>query len=279
MSNLTKAPLYVLHAPGTNRDQEAAWAASEAGFNPRIVHIAELVDGSVALDDAAATIVPGGFSYGDALGAGVRLALDLRLDLASELRQFVAGGGYVLGICNGFQALVKAGLLPGPATPEVIAEGADTEAAAKPTAPTGTGRQVTLTHNQRGRFECRWVHLEPNRMANASWLSSITELIHCPIAHGEGRFQVADSATLTAIDTQGLAAFRYVDANGEPAKGRYPINPNGSAGDLAGICDVTGRVVGLMPHPEDHIRPVQRPHGPNGQLGLALFTALRNAVG
>jgi len=276
-----RPPLYVLHAPGTNRDAEAAWAAEVAGFEPTIVHVAHAVDATVPLDKSAAIVVPGGFSYGDALGAGVRFALDLRLSLAQELRTFVDDGGYVLGICNGFQALVKSGLLPGPTSIGDEGSRSAGESAPQKSADAVGGRErtVTLTQNQRGRFECRWVHLEPNRNATASWLADIEDLIHCPVAHGEGRFAVADEATLAAIEAQNLAAFRYVDANGQPVDGAYPLNPNGSVGDIAGICDATGRVVGLMPHPEDHILAVQRPHGTDGQLGLALFSALRDAVG
>ena len=265
----TKPPMYVLHAPGTNRDQEAAWAGEEAGFNASIEHVADLIDGRAKLENAAALVVPGGFSYGDALGAGVRLALDLRLELAEVLKSFVASGGLVLGICNGFQTLVKAGLLPGvdPAR----------ESASAPSVGL-TERRVTLTRNENGRFECRWVHLEVNTGARAGWLSGIDDLIHCPVAHGEGRFMVDDPSVATGLETAGLVAFRYVDADGRPLEGRYPLNPNGSVADIAGICDHTGQVVGLMPHPEDHIRHLQRPFGPPGQSGLALFEAMRGAV-
>lgn len=263
----TKPPMYVLHAPGTNRDHEAAWAGEEAGFDVSIEHVAEVTSGRVPLSKGAALVVPGGFSYGDALGAGVRLALDLRLELADVLNEFVEAGGLILGICNGFQTLVKAGLLPG------------TSAAGDDGASASTDqRRVTLTHNESGRFECRWVHLEVNANAQAGWLSGIDDLIHCPVAHGEGRFMVDDPTVVSELDSSGLVAFSYVGADGGSAGGGYPLNPNGSVADIAGICDYTGQVVGLMPHPEDHIRHRQRPFGPPGQSGLALFTAMHRAV-
>jgi phosphoribosylformylglycinamidine synthase len=257
---MTSPKLFVFHAPGSNRDGEAAWAATQAGFDAEIVHVAQVVDQTRPLTEPAAVILPGGFSYGDALGAGVGLALDLRLDLVDALRGFVERGGMLLGICNGFQALVKSGLLAGPASTN---------------GSTNTGaRTITLTHNERERFECRWVHLELNTASAATWLSSTSELIHCPVAHGEGRFLAADDTVVRQLESDGLIVFRYVDEAGAPAKGRYPINPNGSVADIAGVCDPTGRIVGLMPHPEDHILDRQRPFGPPGQRGSALFESM-----
>ena len=256
------APMVVLHAPGTNRDTEAVMAATHAGFDPRIVHTDELKASPSALGDAAALVLPGGFSFGDALGAGVRWALDLRLDFEGAIADFVARGGLVLGICNGFQTLVKANLL----------DGSPPEGVTKPT------RSVTLTHNQSGRFECRWVHLRTESACQAGWLSSIEDLIYCPVAHGEGRFLTSDTDALTGVLDANRVAFRYTSPTGSPADGEYPINPNGSDHDIAGICDSTGQIVGLMPHPEDHISRLQNPMGEDRFLGLALFEAMRKAV-
>jgi phosphoribosylformylglycinamidine synthase subunit PurQ / glutaminase len=153
---------------------------------------------------------------------------------------------------------VKAGLLPG----------------MQHSAPAVPRRTVTLTENASGHFECRWVHLAVNRRARAGFLAAVDELIFCPVAHGEGNFQVQDEATLTYLETEDLVAFRYVDAAGQPAGIRYPINPNGSVGDIAGICNTQGNVVGLMPHPEDHLLPIQNPLGTGGQLGSQLFSAM-----
>lgn len=243
--------ILILHASGANRDSEAARACEVAGGQPEIVHINRLRRGEVHFSDFAALLLPGGFTYGDALGAGVRLALDLRVYFREALHEFVASGRPVLGICNGFQTLVKAGVLP-----EVEA---------------GAPRRVTLTDNADGRFECRWVTLRVERTVRASWLAGMESLIDCPIAHGEGRFLVKDGRDLETLERDGLIAMRYVTCDGDDAAGRYPINPNGSVADIAGICNRGGNVVGLMPHPEDHIVAVQSPNRQRQRLGLPLF--------
>jgi phosphoribosylformylglycinamidine synthase len=263
---MSKQPsILILHASGTNRDQEAAFACSLAGGAAEIVHINQLRQEPARWRRYDMVVAPGGFSYGDALGAGVRLALDLQVFFADALNDFIEQGGFVLGICNGFQALVKAGALPGAPPPQ--------------TAMTAPGqRQVTLTENASGHFECRWVHLAVNPYVRADYLRAIDELIFCPVAHGEGNFQVKDAAALRQLDDQQLVAFRYVDSHGASAAGRYPLNPNGSISDIAGICNWRGNVVGLMPHPEDHIMPIQNPLGGAGHLGLALFRAMIAAL-
>lgn len=254
---MRKPSILILHAAGTNRDAEAARACVLAGGTPEIVHINQLRRGERRLADYGMLLLPGGFSYGDALGAGARLALDLQVYFRDELHTFVASDKPVLGICNGFQTLVKAGVLPG---------GTDHNATAT--------RNVTLTENAVGHFECRWVRLRANRQARAAALNDLDELIFCPVAHGEGNFQVKDDAVLAQLEAQGLIAFRYVNADGAPAQGFYPVNPNGSRADIAGICNARGNVIGLMPHPEDHILSIQNPLRQNGQLGLALFRAI-----
>ncbi len=260
---MSAPPILVPHASGTNRDGEAAQAIRLAGGDPRIVHVNELRDGRVRIADHAAMLLPGGFSYGDALGAGGRLALELRTWFADDLDVMVAAGKPVLGICNGFQVLVKAGLLPGPAH---------------------MPRRLTLTENERGRFECRWVTLRVEADVRSGWLATIGDsVIRCPVAHGEGRV-VADEDTLARLVAGSLVAFRYQDAGASPgddpspARGVYPANPNGSADDIAGICDAAGTVVGLMPHPEDHVFTWQRPSGPEGASGLPLFDAFVRAA-
>jgi len=260
-----KPSILILHASGTNRDAEAARACELAGGAPEIVHINQLRQGERRLDAYQMLLLPGGFSYGDALGAGARMALDLQVFFHDALHTFVANGKPVLGICNGFQVLVKAGLLPG--SPEIQNPKSKIQ-----------NRTVTLTDNASGHFECRWVHLAANRQARASFLAAIDDLIFCPVAHGEGNLQVADAATLTDLETKGLVAFRYVTAAGQPAAGHYPLNPNGSVADIAGLCNTAGNVIGLMPHPEDHLLPIQNPLGRQGQLGSQLFTALINTL-
>lgn len=269
---MTAPPILIVHASGTNRDGDAAQAVELAGGSPRIVHVNQLRRGDVKVGDHAGVLIPGGFSYGDALGAGQRLALELRLWFGHELSEVVAAGKPVLGICNGFQVLVKAGLLPGPL-------GGDAAAGA---------RQVTLAGNSQGKFECRWVALRVEPEVRSSWLQSIRgSVIRCPIAHGEGRFVSAGDAVTDELETQGLVAFRYLSCGAvspdpsEPiraAAGVYPANPNGSSADIAGICDRTGAVVGLMPHPEDHVLDWQRPNGAPGGSGLPLFAAFVSAA-
>jgi phosphoribosylformylglycinamidine synthase len=257
-----KPSILILHAAGTNRDAEAARACELAGGAPEIIHINQLRQGERRLQDYQMLLLPGGFSYGDALGAGARMALDMQVFFHDQLHTFVESGKPVLGICNGFQTLVKAGLLPGRITNYELRN------------TNHASRTVTLTENASGHFECRWVHLAPNRQARAGFLSAIDELIFCPIAHGEGNLQVQDAATLTALESNDLVAFRYVDANGQPIYGRYPLNPNGSVADIAGLCNAQGNVVGLMPHPEDHLLPIQNPLNGQGRLGSQLFTAM-----
>lgn len=268
-----KPSILILHAAGTNRDAEAARACELAGGAPEIIHMNQLRQGQRRLDAYQMLLLPGGFSYGDALGAGARMALDMHVFFYDQLQSFVESGNLVLGICNGFQVLVKAGLLPGRIMNYALRDqGASGQDATRNTQH--IARTVTLTENASGHFECRWVHLAANRQARAGFLSTIDELIFCPIAHGEGNLQVQDAATLAALETDDLVAFRYVDATGQPVAGRYPYNPNGSVADIAGLCNAQGNVVGLMPHPEDHLLPIQNPLGTQGRLGSQLFTAM-----
>ena len=258
-------PVLILHATGTNRDAEAARACELAGATPHIVHINQLRAGTHRFSNYGMLVLPGGFSYGDALGAGVRQALDLQVFFHEELTHFIATGKPVLGICNGFQTLVKAGLLPGTAgdgeRPAAIQQSV-------------SRRDVTLTHNARNCFECRWVHLAVEQGTRAGCLAQLVEPVFCPVAHGEGNFQVSSRDTLKRLEKDGLVAFRYVDSDGVPAAGRYPLNPNGSVADIAGICNRAGNVIGLMPHPEDHVDPIQNPLGRSEGLGLSLFRAM-----
>ena len=255
---MKKPPVLILHAPGTNRDQEAALAVQAAGGDPKIVTVDETMARRTSIAGFGAVVLPGGFSYGDALGAGGRLALELQAWLGDELSTAVRSGRPILGICNGFQALVKSGLLN----------------AIQP-------RSFTLAANASGRFECRWVTLRVEPGCRSGWLEPLRgSMIRCPVAHGEGRFAVRDPQVATGLETAGRVAFRYLasgSAGGpgdEPAAGAYPANPNGSHHDIAGLCDPTGAVVGLMPHPEDHIVDWQRPSGPPGARGSVLFEAL-----
>jgi phosphoribosylformylglycinamidine synthase len=273
--------ILILHASGANRDGEALRAVALAGGRAEIVHINQLRSGARRFGDYGGLLLPGGFSYGDALGAGARLALDLQVYFHDELHAFVASGRPVLGICNGFQTLVKAGVLPGQPEGEEQRAREDARRAAggeRGTMAEMARRRVTLTENAGGHFECRWVHLEPNRSARSPLLEGLQELIFCPVAHGEGNFQLDGPQTLAELEDRKLVAFRYVDAEGRRAQGRYPLNPNGSAGDIAGICNEGGNVLGLMPHPEDHVVAIQNPLRTGMRLGLPLFEGFVRCV-
>jgi phosphoribosylformylglycinamidine synthase len=260
---MNRPPVLILHATGTNRDCEAAWACEMAGGAPEIVHMNQLIGGERRLRDYRMLVLPGGFSYGDDLGAGKLWAADLRSHLADALGDFIESRRPVLGICNGFQALVKAGLLP-----EDVA-GAPARGAA------------TLTRNDSGRFECRWVYLRPQADSPCVFTSGLDEPIFCPVAHGEGKFVTHDADVLAALESNGQAVLRYIAPDGRAAG--YPWNPNGSQSGIAGICNARGNVLGLMPHPENHLIPEQHPlyhRGVQGMTGLPLFqNGIRYAAG
>ncbi|MGJ3238458.1 MAG: phosphoribosylformylglycinamidine synthase subunit PurL [Anaerolineae bacterium] len=244
----------ILHANGTNRDHDASLACELAGGQPEIVHINQLLAGERHLLDYHMLVVPGGFSYGDDLGAGQLWAQALRYQLRDELARFAQDGRPVLGICNGFQVLLKSGLLP------------DANFAS------GDDRDVTLTYNENGQFECRWVHLHANPNSTSLFTEGLDTLIHCPVAHGEGRVMTRNQDATQRLWANGQVALTYVDANGEAVG--YPLNPNGSVTGIAGLNNREGNVLGLMPHPENHIFPWQHPQyqrGIGGQSGLVLF--------
>jgi phosphoribosylformylglycinamidine synthase I len=229
----------ILQATGTNRDGDTAAAVEMAGGRPVVRHINALCARPAELHDCQMLILPGGFSYGDALGAGRLWAADLRWLFQAELARFVESGKPVLGICNGFQALVKSGWLPWPP---------DGESPALPGA--------TLTRNESNRFECRWVWLAPDPDSPCVFTRGLDRSLFCPVAHGEGRF-VTDAAGLARLRAGHQMALVYVTADGGPAG--YPDNPNGSIAGIAGVCDPGGTILGLMPHPENHIVPEQHP--------------------
>ena len=252
---MTRPRAIVLRAPGTNCDEETADAWERAGARAETWHVARLLETPQALDAFQVLTIPGGFSYGDDLGAGRIFATRLGTVLNDALRRFHDRGGLILGICNGFQVLVKAGLLPG-----------------------GPARgAATLTHNDSGHFESRWVRLLPT--PGRSPFLTDAEPIELPVAHGEGKFLLADESALAALESAGQVVLRYVDDRNRPTD-EYPANPNGTPGALAGLCDPTGRIFGLMPHPERHVDPLHHPQWTRRGLakegdGLRIF---RNAV-
>ena len=214
----------VLRAPGANCDREACFAFEQAGAVADRLHINRLRESPALLQRYQVLVVPGGFTYGDDVAAGKILANQLAHFLGEALRKFRDSERLILGICNGFQALLKAGLILPP----------DEE-----------GPLATLAHNSSGKFEDRWVHLAATPGA-CPFLTGV-ERMYVPVAHGEGRFVCRESWYLQGLAQAGQAVLRYVDADGRP--GEYPVNPNGSQADVAGVCDATGRVLGLMPHP------------------------------
>ena len=244
-----RLPAMVLAAPGTNRDGDVASALEAVGAAARIVALAELRDDPKLLDAARLVVVAGGFSFADALGSGRLFALELADILGEGVAALLAAGRPVLGICNGFQTLVRLGLLPGADAPAVLAP------------------------NSSGRFECRWVTLAAEPSSRCVWTRDLPEPITCPVAHGEGRFSAPDE-TIAAIEAGAQVALRYASDSGAAAGGVYPANPNGSAADIAGMCDATGLVLGLMPHPENHMHDWQHPRWRRGERrgnALALF--------
>jgi phosphoribosylformylglycinamidine synthase subunit PurQ / glutaminase len=264
----------ILRAPGINRDEDAAAAIELAGGQPERVHINRVVEGTMKIADYALLIIPGGFSYGDHLGAGKLLAIDLAHRLGEALAAFVADGRPVIGICNGFQVLVKAGILPGDDDGRWTMD----DSLSSPSSIVHRPSSATLTDNASGQFECRWVRLAADPDSRCVFTRGFDRPIEVPVAHGEGRFVTRDQAALQALRTGGQVALRYVAAGGG-ATG-YPDNPNGSDDAIAGVCNPAGNVLGLMPHPEDAVLPQQHPRWTREPWraegdGLALF---RNAV-
>jgi phosphoribosylformylglycinamidine synthase len=233
---MKKISVLVLRTAGTNCDKETAFAFEEAGAAVELVHINRLSSGEVKLSGYQILAIPGGFSYGDDIASGKILANELKYGIDEDLRNFIKDGKLIIGICNGFQILVKSGLLPNISGEETI--------------------ETTLTLNDSAKFEDRWVYLKKVK-SKCVWTNSVKEAIYLPVAHGEGKFIPKDTNILAELKKQDLIVFKYVDEDGKN-KG-FPHNPNGSVENIAGICDKTGRILGLMPHPERHISFLQHP--------------------
>jgi len=243
----------ILRSAGTNCDSETAHAFAIAGAAPESLHVNRLLENPRLLDDFQMLAIPGGFSYGDDIAAGKILANQFVHHLRDALHHFVKTGRPVIGICNGFQVLVKTDLLPGPLGGR-------------------TGQTCTLTNNDSGRFIDRWIKLTIRPESKCIWTKGITAMA-LPIAHGEGKFVPANDTVKKDLWSKGQVALTY---EGD--------NPNGSTDAIAGVCDSTGLVFGLMPHPERHVDPIQHPDWnarkreglPKEGDGLQVF---RNAVG
>jgi phosphoribosylformylglycinamidine synthase len=236
---MTTINALVLYGYGLNCDMETAYALELAGAKPQRVHINSIIDGSVSLDNFQIMVFVGGFSWGDDHGAGVIQAVRMKTNGGERLIEFVEKGNLVLGICNGFQTLVNIGLLP------AVHNDYKT-------------RSVALTYNDCGNFRDDWVHLTMNRHSPCLFTRGM-DIIELPVRHGEGKF-ITDKEIYRQLADNNQIVCRYAMPDGSPASGKFPFNPNGSLDDIAGICDPTGRVFGLMPHPEAFNHPTNHPH-------------------
>ncbi len=255
---MPKPRVLVLRAAGTNCDVETVATFKRAGAEALAMHVNQLVADPKQLEQFQIICIPGGFSYGDDIGSGVVLAQQLRTSLREPIEGFLDNSGLMLGICNGFQVLLKAGLL---------------------TAEVGHFEEVpsaTLTWNASARYEDRWVRILASG-GSTPWLPE-DDRIECPVRHAEGRFVTRDGETYQRLEASGQFVFRYADANWQPTS-KYPANPNGSEASVAGMCSKSGQVLGLMPHPECHTHYWHHPNWsrkteqPEEGDGMRLFRA------
>ncbi len=258
-----KAKVLILYGYGINCDNEMQYAFELAGADAERVHINQLITNERNLKDYHILALPGGFSFGDDIGAGKVLATKFKYNLQEPLQQFIAAGKLVIGICNGFQVMVKLGILPG----------MDDDY---------RSQQVTLTFNESGRFEDRWVYLD--MLPSKCVFTQGIERIYLPVRHGEGKFIPRDDGVLQKLYKNRQVVAKYVDPAGNQNP-PFPWNPNGSVDSIAAICDGTGRIFGMMPHPEAHLFPTNNPSWtrvkatnnslPQDGMGLQVF---KNAV-
>ena len=254
---MTTPKVLILRTAGTNCDYETRYAFEKAGAKVDAVHINILLANKNLLKDYQILTLPGGFTYGDDVSAGKILSNQIKYNLEEDIKTFIHEKKLILGICNGFQALTKAGLLP---------------------AIDKQHQEATLTFNDSNKFEDRWVYLKI--CSNKSIFVKDGEIskIYLPVAHGEGKFVTQDESILNKITMNHQIVFKYVNEQGEETG--YPWNPNGAVRNIAGICDPTGQILGMMPHPERHAEPTQHPRWTRNGLrefgdGFLIF---RNAV-
>jgi len=230
----------VLTGYGINCDWETRYAFELAGADAERVHVNDLISGQKKLSDYQIMAFPGGFSYGDDIASGKILAVKAKVNLGEEILRFIQDGKLIIGICNGFQAMAKSGMLADPGGDYLT-------------------QRVTITINDSSRFEDRWVHLTGANQ-KCVWTKGV-DSIYLPVAHGEGKFFTTPER-LSAIENSGQVVYRYSTPGLQPAQGKYPDNPNGSLNDIAAICDPTGRLFGIMPHPERFQHFTNHPHWP-----------------
>lgn len=259
---MSSASVLVLRAAGINCDYEAVHAFHLAGAQQvDHIHINEFVAGRRQLSAYDILVLPGGFSYGDDISGGKVLANELRYKLMDDIDTFIQDGKLIIGICNGFQVLVKMGLLP-------------------QTTPGVRRQETTVFYNDSGKFECRWVYLRSNPESPCVFTRNLPEMIYIPVAHGEGKIVSESETVQSRLRESGHIALQYVNPPDEDQdKVVYPWSPNGSADDIAGLCDTTGRIFGLMPHPERYTHHTHHPRwtreGHREPDGLHIF---KNAV-
>lgn len=255
-----KPQVLILRTAGTNCDMETDVAFQLAGAETDLVHIQNLISGKTDLSNYQILAIPGGFSYGDDIAAGILLAVEMKHKLRDVLNQFVAKNKLIIGICNGFQVLVRTELLPG-----IDGTGEKTELL----------QSATLAMNTSAKFECRWIELD-TQQSPCVFTKGIKPHLYLPVAHAEGRFTAPDNV-LSELESNNQVVFRYSNSKQSPSNTtEYPYNPNGSDADIAGICDKTGRIFGLMPHPERFLTKYNHPRWTREDLpeegdGLAIF--------
>jgi phosphoribosylformylglycinamidine synthase len=250
----------VLTGYGINCDIETEHAFKICGAETSRIHINDLIENNSLMDSFQILALPGGFSFGDDISSGKVFANKIKYNLFEPMKKFIDDGKLVIGICNGFQVMVKLGLLPGFDNQYMDSQ------------------ETTLTFNDSGRFEDRWVHLKPNPSSKCIFTKGI-EKIYLPVRHGEGKFLATSQETLKKLQQNNQIVFQYSDPDGNPTD-KYPLNPNGSMNNIAGICDPSGRVFGMMPHPEGFLHRTNHPRWTREDLpeegdGFAVF---RNAV-
>lgn len=233
---MIKPKVCILRSDGTNCDEELYYAFEKFSGAPEYVHVNELRAKSKRLKAYKILALPGGFSYGDDIASGKVLAVELISFLKDQLRDFVEGKGLVFGVCNGFQTLVRTGLLPFNTLGKM---------------------HTTLTLNDSGHFECRWIKVKIED-SKCLFLNGSEKILDMAVNHGEGKFY-AEETTIKIVESQNLVTFRYVDESGNPIQ-KYPANPNGSMNAIAGVTDPTGRILGIMPHPEKFVDLTQHPN-------------------
>lgn len=246
----------VLRAPGTNCDQETARAFEQAGAVAQRVHVRRLIEEPRMTEEFQILCIPGGFSYGDDIAAGKILAGQIALHLAEQIQRFRDAGKLILGICNGFQVLLKSGLL---------------------LAGDDEGPVATLTWNDSGRFEARWVRLSVDGSKCLFFTGMQSAML--PVAHAEGKFVARHEQKLAELDRAGHFVARYRPWHGDGTRRvAYPDNPNGSQENVAAVCDTTGRILGMMPHPERFVHPTHHPHWTRHRPDADGLRIFQNAV-